>query len=107
MAAEAIQRIKDAEDKASMKLAEALEEAKKISKAAQKKGSDKRQAILADAKRQREEIMEKARSEAEAESVPLTKESDAEINQIKNPAPKKLDEAVGKVIERIVRLVDR
>lgn len=107
MAAEAIERIKRAEEQTLAKIAEAMEKAKQINKAAQREGTDKRQAMLADAKRQRDEILTQANEEADKECIPLTQESQVEIEKINNPGTDKLNEAVNIVVERIVKPIDR
>lgn len=102
MAAEAIGRIKQAEDKGGETIRNAQEAAKEILKSAQKVGGEKKQKILQEAREQYDKLIQKAQEEAETECAPLWSDGKKEMDKILNPEIQLLNRAVGKVVERIV-----
>lgn len=102
MAAEAVLKVKEAEEKGSELIRKSNEEAKEIIKRSGFDGEKKRKAIVNEACKTKEKIIEMAVNKAALECSELIKKGSEEKANILNPEKKKFERAVSLVVERIV-----
>ena len=103
MAAEAVLRIKEAEDAGSELIRRASEEARDILKKAESDGAAQKKAIIAEAERMKAELIEKAVQKAEADCAEFVEAGRAERDGILRPQAEKLEKAAQIATERIVK----
>lgn len=104
MAAEAVLKVKKAEEKGSELVRRAGDEAKELIRKAETEGQNRRKAIIAEANRMKAEMIEQANQKAVRDCAELISEGERNRQRILNPDPLKLEQAVQIVIERVVNL---
>lgn len=104
MAAEAVQKVKQAEEQASEMVRKANDEARELIRKAEAAGLARQKAIIMEANRQKAEMIEQANLKAAQGCADLLREGEAQRQQILNPEPQSFEQAVQIVIERIVNL---
>ncbi len=102
MAADAVVKIKEAEEKGAEIIRLANEQAKEIIQNASKDGLQKRLEIITQANMERIKIIEAAIKSANESCKPLIDEGNKAKGRIKHPDPNALKKATDIVIERIV-----
>lgn len=99
---EAIDAVLEAENTAEAKVRKAQEEARIILQNAMNKASEKSTSILQEGELSRKALHEKAKKNAENESVSFSLEADKQIQSILHINEEKLDETARKVVGRIL-----
>ena len=102
MAAEAILKIKDAEDQAAELIKKAQEATKNLIADAQLEGEKQYKAIVSGAREQASQLVSEAVFAAEKNAAQELLKGNEEKEKILSPAPAKLAQAVQLVIERVV-----
>jgi V/A-type H+-transporting ATPase subunit G/H len=102
MAAEAVLKVREAEEKARETLSKSAEEAKEIINNAGSEGEKKRRAILDEAYESKKRVIETAVGKAGEECLKLSDDGEKAKAGILNPDKKKFKKAEDLVIERIV-----
>lgn len=103
MAAEAVYKIKEAEEKGTAIIRYANEKANEIIQNAVRDGAQRSEEIIEQAYQVKSEIIKASIKNAYESCMPMTEKSNREIAKIKNPDGKKLEIAINAVIERIVK----
>lgn len=104
MAAEAVLKVKQAEEQASELVRKANDEAKELIRKAEADGLSRQKAVIMEANRQKAEMIEQANLRAVQGCADLLREGESQRQQILNPEPQKFEQAVQIVIERIVNV---
>lgn len=104
MAAEAILKVKQAEEQASELVRRANDEAKEQIRKAEADGLARQKEIILEANQMKAEMIEQANHKAVQGCADLLSEGEAQRQRILNPDPQKLEQAVQIVIERILNV---
>ncbi|MDL2274200.1 hypothetical protein LJC34_06650 [Oscillospiraceae bacterium OttesenSCG-928-G22] len=102
MAAEAVYRIKEAEETAEKRQKDASAEASDIIANAKLHGESKKKSIVKDAEDRKREMIERATAAAVSAAEPVVLKGVEEREKIVNPGADKLEEAIRLIVERIV-----
>lgn len=104
MAAQAVLRIKDAEDAGKELVRRANEQARQIMSDAAKESDRRCKEILDEAQKKRLQMMKNAEETAENDCGELIARGENERDSILSPPRERLDKAVELITERIVRV---
>lgn len=104
MAAEALLKVREAEEQGGELVRRANDEAKEMIRKAEADGLTRQKAIIAEANRMKAEMIEQAGRKAVQGCADLLSEGEAQRQRILNPDPQKFEQAVQIVIERIVNV---
>lgn len=103
MAVEAIQKIKEAEEKGAEIIAKAKEEAKNLIKTAEKEAALKYEDIIKASKEEAEALIKKAEEEGRKIAEPILEKGISERKEILNMDSIKTSKAINLIYERIVK----
>jgi len=103
MAKEALDAVKEAEDKAREIMAEALKRSRDIRGEAENQAEKKFKEILLEATKEADLIKEKAKAEGEEIAQPILDKGKLEASRLESLESKDLGDAVNIIIERIVK----
>lgn len=103
MSVEAIQKIKEAEDKGAEIIAKAKEEAKNLSKTAEKESALKYEDIIKASKEEAETLIKKGEEEGKKIAEPILKNGISEKEKILNIDSSNTSKAINLIYERIVK----
>lgn len=103
MAAEAVLKIKEAEEKGSERVKNASERAKEVIRTAESSAALKKNEIIGEAGKRRTEIIGAALEKAAAECGELSKIGNAEKEKILNPSSDAFGSAVEYAVEKILK----
>lgn len=106
MAAEAVLKVSEAEERGGELLRQAGEEARDIVKQAEADGERKRKAIIEEALKTRDVAIKAAVDKAGRECAEMAKRGDEEVQKLPSPGKARFDKAVSIIVERIVKIVD-
>lgn len=104
MAAEAVLKVKQAEEQGNEMVRKANDEAKELIRKAEADGLTRQKGIIAEANRMKEEMIAAANHKAVQGCADLLSEGEAQRQRILNPEPQRFEQAVQIVIERIVNV---
>lgn len=104
MAAEAVLKVKQAEEQASEIVRRASDEAKELIRKAETEGRTRQKEVIAEANRMKAEMIDRAGKAAVSGCSDLLREGEAQKQKILNPEPQRFEQAVQIVIERIVNV---
>lgn len=102
MAAEAVLKIKEAEDRGRELIRKAGEEARQIALSYERNSAEQRNTILVKAKNTKAEIIDAAVKKAGTECEELERRGDEEKKAILDPGAEKLEQTIKFITERIV-----
>lgn len=102
MAAEAVGKIRETEEKGREIIKKAGDEAKRILSAAREEGAARRKSLLEEAGRERESMLRAAAERAGKRCEAIAAEGAAERERILSPESSRMESAVRLVMERIV-----
>lgn len=103
MAKEALDAVKEAEDKARELMAEAGKRSRDIRREAENQAETKFKQILQDASKESDLLKEKAKAEGESIAKPILEKGEQEASRLESLESKDLGDAVNIIIERIVK----
>lgn len=104
MAAEAVLKVKQAEEQGNELVRKANEEAKELIRKAEADGLTRQKGIITEASRMKAEMIAAANQKAVQGCAGLLSEGEAQRQRILNPEPQRFEQAVQIVIERIVNV---
>ena len=104
MAAEALQKVSEAEKKGMQLIVKAGEDAKEIVQKAETEGERMRNQVVREAYLKKEEIIRAAGEKAALDCAELSRQADAEMENIHSPGGEKLERAADLIVERIVNI---
>jgi vacuolar-type H+-ATPase subunit H len=102
LAAEAVFKIKEAEDQGKELVRKAGDEARQLVADAKRDGGESKKSILADAAREKKDLMDAAVRRADKRCEAIVSEGAAEREKLLAPPGEKLSSAIKLVMERIV-----
>jgi V/A-type H+-transporting ATPase subunit G/H len=104
LAAEAVQKVKEAEERGKDIIREATDQARRAVAEADRSAADRRKSILAEAAKNRQDSIDAATLQAEKDCEALLEEGARDRELLLSPDPGKFDGAVKLIVERIVRV---
>ena len=103
MSSNAINQIKDAEDKAKMQVEDAKRESLEIQEKMKIQGIEKYNGILKEAEQERQKILESAREKSREIERPIVENAVSDSEEILNKSEEVLNKVADLIVERIVK----
>ena len=103
MSSNAINQIKNAEDKAKIQVEDARKESLEIQEKMKIQGAEKYNGILKEAEQERQKILDAARNESKEIELPIIQNAEKESESILNKDNTVLNDIADTIVERIVK----